>query len=106
MTNALQLHVTRRDRTVRETEAANEGSLLTILRGVGVDEISAMCAGNCACATCHVYVEADASLPEPKIEESEMLETLLHQTPASRLACQLTVGSGVKRLKVTVAPEE
>lgn len=106
MTTAFQLHVVRRDGTTRETEVENAASLLALLRRVGVDEIVAMCGGNCACATCHVYVEADGPLSEPEVEEREMLETLLHQTPASRLACQLMVDPGITSLKVTVAPEE
>lgn len=72
----------------------------------GIDEISAMCGGNCSCATCHVYVDAAGSLPAPAIEESEMLDTLVHQASLSRLACQVALSAGISSLWVEVAPEE
>lgn len=106
MTNTFKLHVTARDGCTRESDALIGASLLTILQDAGVDEISAMCGGNCSCATCHVYVEAVGRLPEPDFHETEMLETLLHQRPLSRLACQLVLTAGIGSLKVKVAPEE
>lgn len=106
MTNTFRLHVTGRDGKSRESDGRIGGSLLEILRDAGVEEISAMCGGNCSCATCHVYVEAEGLLPEPCIDESEMLDTLLQQTPLSRLACQLTIAAGIDCLRVEVAPEE
>ncbi|MBX9456822.1 MAG: 2Fe-2S iron-sulfur cluster binding domain-containing protein [Rhizobium sp.] len=106
MTNTFRLHVTGRDGKVRESDARIDVSLLTILRDAGIDEISAMCGGNCSCATCHVYVDVGPSLPGPAIEESEMLDTLVHQTSLSRLACQVALSAGISALRVEVAPEE
>ncbi|WP_339757078.1 2Fe-2S iron-sulfur cluster-binding protein [uncultured Hoeflea sp.] len=106
MTNSLKLKVIERDGSVRQVEGVAEGSLLSLLRDAGVDEIAALCGGNCACATCHVYVEAATILPEPDLEEREMLDTLVYQEPQSRLACQLTVSDRIEWLKVTIAPEE
>ena len=106
MTNIFRLYVTRRDGQVRESDARIDVSLLAALRDSGIDEISAMCGGNCSCATCHVYVDAVGSLPPPAIEESEMLDTLVHQTLLSRLACQVALSAGISSLRVEVAPEE
>ncbi|KGF69476.1 hypothetical protein LL06_10980 [Hoeflea sp. BAL378] len=106
MTDTPRLHVTGRDGSTWQIDAYAAGSLLSILRDAGVDEIAALCGGNCSCATCHVYVETAARLPEPGLEEREMLDTLVHQTPLSRLACQVTVGDGAELLRVRIAPEE
>lgn len=106
MTNTFRLHVTGRNGCTRESDGQIGASLLAILRDAGVDEISAICGGNCACATCHVYIEPASLLPEPRIEETEMLDTLLHQSPISRLACQVVPTAGIGTLKVKVAPEE
>jgi ferredoxin, 2Fe-2S len=58
-----------------------------------VPGIVADCGGNCACATCHVYIEESWSTRTnpPSKEEKEMIECALHVTPASRLSCQVHV---------------
>ncbi|MGV3553288.1 hypothetical protein [Rhizobium sp.] len=62
--------------------------------------------GNCSRATCHVYVQPTGLLDEPAVEEIEMPDTLLHQTPISRLACQVTLAAGIGSVKIRVVPEE
>jgi 2Fe-2S ferredoxin len=57
----------------------------------GVKGIDGDCGGNCACATCHVYVEepwADR-LPPPSAMERELLEMTNEKRETSRLACQI-----------------
>jgi 2Fe-2S ferredoxin len=58
-----------------------------------VPGILADCGGNCACATCHVYVDESwrAKLPPPSKEEREMIECALHVQENSRLSCQIPV---------------
>jgi ferredoxin, 2Fe-2S len=58
-----------------------------------VPGIVADCGGNCACATCHVYVDEDweAKLKPPAKEEQEMIECALHVQTNSRLSCQIAV---------------
>lgn len=55
--------------------------------------ILADCGGNCACATCHVYIEEHwaSKIPPPSKEEKEMIECALHVTAQSRLSCQVRV---------------
>src|SRR5271163_2332489 len=60
-----------------------------------VPGILADCGGNCACATCHVYI-ADpwkSQLQSPSKEEREMIECALHVTELSRLSCQISIAS-------------
>jgi 2Fe-2S ferredoxin len=58
-----------------------------------VPGIVADCGGNCACATCHIYIEESwsARVNPPSREEREMIECALHVTPASRLSCQVQI---------------
>lgn len=58
-----------------------------------VPGLIADCGGSCACATCHVYIEApwDKLIPEPSKDEREMVECALHIQTSSRLACQVII---------------
>jgi 2Fe-2S ferredoxin len=57
-----------------------------------VEGIVGECGGNAMCATCHVYVSADAvdGFPPMNAAEDEMLNcTTSERRPNSRLSCQL-----------------
>ncbi len=69
---------------------------LSVMRGAvdnNVPGIDADCGGECACATCHVYVEPEwldkTGLPEPGSQEASMLSFAAVTQPNSRLSCQL-----------------
>ena len=69
---------------------------LSLMRGAvgnNVPGIDADCGGECACATCHVYVDAAwldrTSLPEPGSQEETMLSFAAAAQPNSRLTCQI-----------------
>ncbi len=49
------------------------------------------CGGNCACATCHGYVDQPwlDKLPPASEDEKMMLEATLDMRPTSRLTCQI-----------------
>ena len=71
---------------------------------LGLDEVGfGECGGNCACATCHVYVE-EGDFPKASIDEEDLLDTAMSYQPNSRLACQLIVADQ-ERIVVEV-PEE
>jgi len=57
----------------------------------GLPGIIADCGGNCACATCHVYVDAAwrTRTGQPSKTELEMLDCALHLGEGSRLSCQI-----------------
>ena len=68
----------------------------TLMRGAvdnNVPGIDADCGGECACATCHVYVDAawldKTGLPEPGSQEATMLSFAASAEPNSRLSCQI-----------------
>jgi ferredoxin, 2Fe-2S len=78
----------------------------TLMRGAmdaGVEGIEAQCGGNCACATCHCYVQEPwlDKLPLPSDDETLMLTNVAaERRPNSRLSCQLIVEPGLDGLTV------
>jgi 2Fe-2S ferredoxin len=73
----------------------------------GVPGIDADCGGNCACATCHVYVDEAwiAKVAPPESSEQSMLEFVRDAKPNSRLSCQMAVTAELDGLTVTM-PEK
>ena len=69
----------------------------SVMRGAvdaGIEGIEAQCGGNCACATCHCYVQDPwlDKLPPPSDDEALMLTNVAaERRPNSRLSCQLIV---------------
>ena len=71
---------------------------LSVMRGAvtnAVPGIDADCGGECACATCHVYVDAAwlpmIGTPVPGSQEAAMLSFAAVAQPDSRLSCQITM---------------
>ncbi len=76
-----------------EVEAKVGDSLMQSATINFVPGIIADCGGNCACATCHVYIGEPWSsrIAAPSKEEKEMIECALHVMAESRLSCQVIV---------------
>lgn len=102
------IHVTTRSGAKVEIEATNGRSLMENLRGGGIEEILALCGGNCSCATCHVFVAEEwlDRLPPMGADEDDLLDSADARQPNSRLSCQIPVTEDLDQLRVTVAPEE
>ncbi len=82
------------DGTRHEVNATAGLSLMRAAVDHNVPGIDADCGGACACATCHVYVEADwleRTGARTEMEES-MLSFAAVTQANSRLACQIEVG--------------
>ncbi|MBV9250361.1 MAG: 2Fe-2S iron-sulfur cluster binding domain-containing protein [Acetobacteraceae bacterium] len=80
---------------------------LSVMRGAvdnNVPGIDADCGGECACATCHVYVDAawldKVGLPEPGSQEATMLSFAAVAQDDSRLSCQIRVTEALDGLIV------
>ena len=52
-----KLIVELRDGEERVLEGEAGLSVMEVIREGGIDEILALCGGNCSCATCHVHVD-------------------------------------------------
>src|SRR6476620_3629295 len=82
----------------------------SVMRGAvdnNVPGIDADCGGACACATCHVYVEAgwlEKTGARNPMEE-DMLDFAFDVREESRLSCQIKVSDTLDGLRVRV-PEK
>jgi 2Fe-2S ferredoxin len=70
----------------------------SVMRGAvdnNIPGIDADCGGECACATCHVYLDppwlAKIGTPVPGSQEASMLSFAAVAQPNSRLSCQITM---------------
>ena len=74
-----------------------EGSVKNNLPGIDAD-----CGGACACATCHVYVDAAWAdkTGKPTAMEESMLDFAENVEPNSRLSCQIKVTDALEGLIV------
>ncbi|MEA2984252.1 MAG: ferredoxin, 2Fe-2S [Alphaproteobacteria bacterium] len=92
------------DGTRYEVEAQNGSTVMENAIRNGVPGIEAECGGACACATCHVYVDAEwrPVTGEPEPMEEDMLDFAYDVRPSSRLSCQIRVSDALDGLVVTV----
>jgi ferredoxin, 2Fe-2S len=82
------------DGTPHTIELEDGASLMSGAVSNGIPGIDADCGGNCACATCHVHVDAKwtAEIGPPASEsESELLQLAPDVRPDSRLSCQISM---------------
>jgi len=73
-----------------------------------VPGIEAECGGACACATCHVYVEADwrEKTGAPSEMEEDMLDFAFDVRDESRLSCQIKVTDDLDGLVLRVPAKQ
>lgn len=103
----IKLTVKTRDGASHLIESAPNHTLMEAIRKAGIYEIIALCGGSCSCATCHVFVESgpDEVRHPASADEDDLLDSADHRTPASRLACQITLNDALQGLVVQIAPE-
>lgn len=105
----MQIFVTDFEGKEHALEAIEGWRVMEIIRDHGLP-IKAECGGACACATCHVYVDA-AWMPKLEAlnmvkseDEEDMLDEVFELEDNSRLSCQLIMSEELDGLKVTLAP--
>ena len=88
----MKIIATDRKGAVHEVEGTDGWTMMEALRDAGLP-ILAECGGACACATCHVYVDAAwrEKTGEPSPMEEDMLDFGYDVRPNSRLSCQIKV---------------
>jgi ferredoxin, 2Fe-2S len=90
------------DGTRHDVEATAGQSLMRAAVDSGVPGIDADCGGECACATCHVYVDPawfDKTGARSDMEQS-MLSFAAVTQDNSRLSCQIVVDDALDGLVV------
>ena len=82
---------------------AMEGAVQNDIPGIDAD-----CGGGMACATCHVYVNAEwlDKLPIKEEGEDDMLDLAFEPKQNSRLSCQLTVSNELDGLVVYIPSKQ
>ena len=75
-----------------EVEAQNGLSILEVAEQNNI-ELYGNCGGNCACGSCHIYIDEEhlSQLEKPKEEEENVLDIVFNLQQNSRLACQVFV---------------
>jgi ferredoxin, 2Fe-2S len=103
----VKLVVTDKDGRDVEVDARAGLSIMENIRQLP-RSVEAICGGLCACATCHVFIDADwmGRLPPRRHEERLMLVgSRQFDTARSRLSCQIKVSADIEGLRLTVAPD-
>jgi 2Fe-2S ferredoxin len=81
------------DGSRRIVDAALGNSVMEAARANDIRGIRAECGGECACSTCHCYVDSAwiARIPPAREDEQGLIEFAWEPRAASRLTCQLLV---------------
>lgn len=92
-----------------QTVEADPG--VTVMEAAKLNDIpgiEAECGGACACATCHVYVDAEwvEKTGKPEAIEEDMLDFAFDVRPESRLSCQIKVTADLDGLTVRVPAKQ
>lgn len=96
------------DGTEQVVRARAGMSLMEAALRANVEGIEAKCRGNCACVTCHVYIDPHwrSVLGPPGPMEESMLDFAADVDSRSRLSCQVRVDGLCDGLTVNVPAEQ
>ena len=102
----MKIRVTDRDGNKHELEGDSNSTLMEILRDAGLD-IEAACGGCCACATCHVYINAKwlQKISTKDDDEESMLDQAFDVRNTSRLSCQINLSEDLDGIELELAPD-
>ena len=91
-----------------EVKAYKGESLMEAAVSNDVPGIDADCGGNCACGTCHVFVNADwlSKVGQRSEMENLMLEYAENLKSNSRLSCQIEISEELEGLTVELPKEQ
>jgi len=100
----VKLTIIGNDDTAYELDVQEGSSVMENAVRNGVPGIEAECGGACACATCHVYVDAawTEKVGEPEPMEEDMLDFAVDVRANSRLSCQISMSDELDGLVVRV----
>jgi len=81
------------DGSRRTVEAKTGNSVMEVARSNDIHGIRAECGGECACSTCHCYVDSAwiDRLPPARDDEAGLIEFAWEPREGSRLICQILV---------------
>lgn len=90
----------RRRRTWHDSHGSRQKNLIS--------GIEAECGGACACATCHVYIDAGwrEKVGKPAEMEEDMLDFAFDVREESRLSCQIKITAALDGLIIRVPDKQ
>jgi ferredoxin, 2Fe-2S len=96
------------DGTSQTVTADNGMTVMEAAKKNVIAGVEAECGGACACATCHVYVDAawTAKTGKPEAMEEDMLDFAFDVRDESRLSCQLKVSDALDGLIVRIPSKQ
>jgi 2Fe-2S ferredoxin len=96
------------DGTSQTVEAAPGTTVMEAAKINNIAGIEAECGGACACATCHVYIDAAwrDKVGQPAEMEEDMLDFAFDVREESRLACQIKVTDALDGLVCRVPAKQ
>ncbi|MDZ4843804.1 MAG: 2Fe-2S iron-sulfur cluster-binding protein [Hyphomicrobium aestuarii] len=96
------------DGSSQTVDAKSGMTVMEAARLASIPGIEAECGGACACATCHVYVDAGwvAKAGKSAAMEEDMLDFAFDVRPESRLSCQIKVTGALDGLILTVPTKQ
>lgn len=91
-----------------DVEAESGMTVMEAAKQGDVAGIEAECGGSCACATCHVYVDAAwrDKVGKPENMEEDMLDFAFDVREESRLSCQIRITPDLDGLVVRVPAKQ
>jgi 2Fe-2S ferredoxin len=97
-----QVHFIGFDGKRRSVQTDIGNNLMRAATDHAVPGIDGDCGGQCACATCHVYVSAPWAerLPAMQAKENDILEFTNERRETSRLACQIVMTAEIDGIEV------
>ena len=101
----IKIRFVEEDGTLHSVESAPGDTLMHVAITNNVPGIDGDCGGNCACATCHMYVEEKLA-NEISEEEKEMLSIADNIKKTSRLGCQIIVTEELDGMTVKLPPSQ
>lgn len=92
----------------RPVDAAVGATVMEAAIKNGIPGVVAECGGACACATCHVYVDAGwrEKTGAPSDMEEDMLDFAFDVREESRLCCQIKVTAALDGLVLRVPAKQ
>lgn len=96
------------DGTSRTVEAKSGMTVMEAAKLNDIPGIEAECGGACACATCHVYVDAGwrEKTGKPAEMEEDMLDFAFDVREESRLSCQIKVADPLDGLVLRIPAKQ
>jgi len=103
--NIIVVHVVDRNGAEHELQAPTDMAMnmMEVCKSYDLP-VEGICGGMALCASCHMYVLSDHTLPMPSEDEENMLDQAFFVKSNSRLGCQIKITAEMDGLKVALAP--